>query len=345
MSGGVCNGTFDMQLTIVAAPSVAVTDANICSGVSTITFDAGNSGTGASYIWSDANGPIPGATNQTFTPTDQVTSGTQNYSVQVTIGSCTATDNVSLIINPSPTVSVADNAICETDPAVTLMASGGATGDTYLWSTGATTDQINVSIGGNYTVTVTSTNGCTATDVATLSVEMLLSAPLVNCGSGNADFKYIYTWNEIPGNDGYEISEDNGVTWIPANPASIGQLNSHATNNLVPNFMVHALNAPGSLCTVGRASEPVACAPTLPNIITPNGDGKNDTFIINNIEFYPNNTVKVFNRWGTEVYTQAKYNNATNVFKGDDLPEGTYFIILELGDGRDGLSGSFTISK
>lgn len=76
------------------------------------------------------------------------------------------------------------------------------------------------------------------------------------------------------------------------------------------------------------------------NGVTPNGDGHNDHFIIDNIERYPNNTVEVFNRWGVKVYSARGYNNQDNNFagysdgrvtikKGDKLPTGTYFYVVE----------------
>ena len=79
----------------------------------------------------------------------------------------------------------------------------------------------------------------------------------------------------------------------------------------------------------------------LPNqILTPNGDGKNDTFIINGIEFYPENKLTIYNRWGNKVYQKAGYlnewegtSNETKVGSGA-LPVGTYFYVLEYGNHR-----------
>lgn len=77
------------------------------------------------------------------------------------------------------------------------------------------------------------------------------------------------------------------------------------------------------------------------NLVTPDGDGKNDYFIIENINRYPNNKVEIYNRWGVRVYETTSYdnNNNNNVFrgysdgrvtvnKGSKLPTGTYFYIV-----------------
>lgn len=66
----------------------------------------------------------------------------------------------------------------------------------------------------------------------------------------------------------------------------------------------------------------------VPNVITPNGDGKNDLFKIDGIELYKENTLAIFNRWGNEVFrsTQGYRNN----WNGDGLSEGTYYYVLKL---------------
>ncbi|MCM4169329.1 hypothetical protein KCTC52924_00606 [Arenibacter antarcticus] len=70
------------------------------------------------------------------------------------------------------------------------------------------------------------------------------------------------------------------------------------------------------------------------NMISPNGDGDNDMLVINCIEQYPNNTLQVYDRYGNEVFAQSGYDNSwRGTGKNGDLPKGTYFYILNLGDG------------
>ncbi len=65
----------------------------------------------------------------------------------------------------------------------------------------------------------------------------------------------------------------------------------------------------------------------IPNIITPNGDGKNDEFRIKGLELYDKVGLTIVNRWGNEVYRSNAYNND---WSGIGLSEGTYFYVLEL---------------
>ncbi|OMP80840.1 hypothetical protein BW716_02185 [[Flexibacter] sp. ATCC 35208] len=63
------------------------------------------------------------------------------------------------------------------------------------------------------------------------------------------------------------------------------------------------------------------------NVVTPNGDGKNDYFYIRNLDEYPDSKLYIFNRWGAQIYYS---NNYQNDWKGTGLAEGTYFYRIEL---------------
>ncbi|MCD8439955.1 InlB B-repeat-containing protein, partial [Tenacibaculum finnmarkense] len=68
---------------------------------------------------------------------------------------------------------------------------------------------------------------------------------------------------------------------------------------------------------------------------SPNGDANNDTWVIQNIDHYPNNTVKVFNRWGKKVYHKKGYQNtwdATATDTGTKLPVGSYIYMINLNE-------------
>jgi gliding motility-associated-like protein len=77
--------------------------------------------------------------------------------------------------------------------------------------------------------------------------------------------------------------------------------------------------------------------------ISPNGDGANDTFIIQNIFQFPNNELSIFNRWGVKVYNKKGYDNSwagisegrTTLDKGEELPVGTYYYILKINNKED----------
>ncbi|MGB5693211.1 MAG: gliding motility-associated C-terminal domain-containing protein [Flavobacteriaceae bacterium] len=76
------------------------------------------------------------------------------------------------------------------------------------------------------------------------------------------------------------------------------------------------------------------------NVVTPNGDGIHDVLTISGLENFPNNTIRIYNRWGVQVFQTRAYNTQGNVFDGtsegrvtvdrdNKLPVGTYFYILD----------------
>jgi len=84
----------------------------------------------------------------------------------------------------------------------------------------------------------------------------------------------------------------------------------------------------------------------VPEIITPNGDGKNDVLIIDGIEYFPESMLRIYNRYGHVVYVKRGYMNdwdghSNQGSLGGDkpLPSGTYYYTLEYNEGRNKQSG------
>lgn len=86
----------------------------------------------------------------------------------------------------------------------------------------------------------------------------------------------------------------------------------------------------------------------IPNVLTPNDDGVNDAWVIKNIELYPNNAVRIFDRDGRMVYSKLGYDNSWNgMFNGFPLPEDTYYYVLYLDSnkGKDTLRGFISLVR
>ncbi|MFH6948586.1 gliding motility-associated C-terminal domain-containing protein [Flavobacterium sp. FlaQc-51] len=99
------------------------------------------------------------------------------------------------------------------------------------------------------------------------------------------------------------------------------------------------LDVDASNNSASASVEPICL--TVYNEFTPNNDGANDLFRIDCIESYPNNELKVYNRYGSLVYSKQHYENDWDgtanvsgvVNRGDMLPTGTYFYVITIGDG------------
>ena len=78
--------------------------------------------------------------------------------------------------------------------------------------------------------------------------------------------------------------------------------------------------------------------------MTPNGDGYNDTWIIQNIENYPRTKVTVVTRQGQEVFTSDSYDNKWDGTQdGNKLADGTYYYIIKFDGDAKILKGAITI--
>ena len=98
-------------------------------------------------------------------------------------------------------------------------------------------------------------------------------------------------------------------------------------------YVLCATNTCGTRCDTAGVSFVMTISDEcwVPNIITPNLDSDNDTFIIPCLANYPNIKLTVFNRWGDKVYEAAPYNNDwKGTFNNQELPQGTYYYILVL---------------
>ena len=79
---------------------------------------------------------------------------------------------------------------------------------------------------------------------------------------------------------------------------------------------------------------------------SPNADGKNDVWNIGNIQSYPNCIIKIFNSWGTAVFTSDGYDEPWDgKHNNNDLPAGTYYYYIDLGNGNGTYTGTVNIVK
>lgn len=241
-------------------------------------------------VWSN------GATGKSI----QITKGGK-YSVSVTNGGCILTDFIEVQeIVPDLVNLGGDKTICAGEALILTAQAGMAA---YQWSTGATSPSISVTVAGTYWVEVTNAAGCITRDEMALAVtpepDINLPAQVTAC------FGQIVEIGAAVAGASYRWNTGQTTATIRVSTAGIYEV---------------AYTVDG--CTYTKAVEVIADeCPTIPNIITPNGDGKNDTFVVQGVE--PGTlTIEIFSRWGKSIYQSARYGNN---WSAADAPTGTYY--------------------
>lgn len=181
----------------------------------------------------------------------------------------------------------------------------------------------------------------TLTDPSIASISISDSAEPTNCLNDDGyilvegldtETAYDFTYNT------YEIPQTISITADANGSYRVTDL----PNGVYNNFQVERLNCFSNLL---EESITFVCSESLYNtpVVTPNGDGFNDFMEIEGIEDYPNNKVTIFNRWGNLIWEKDGYRNDDTGFGGEGngrmangaLTDGTYFLIIDKGDGSE----------
>ena len=192
------------------------------------------------------------------------------------------------------------------------------------------------------------TSGCSS-DSFTTEVIIPDCAVLLSPANGETDvsLESAITWSEVEKTDGYRLSIG---TSLGANDIldtiDVGTATSYTHSKDFPFdtelfVTITPYNSAGQ--TIG--CEQQSFTTMIPEDETkygfsPDGDGINEYWHIENIDYYPVNVVSIFNRWGDIVFKIENYDNASKVFSGnanmktsmgaDVLPTGTYFFNIEI---------------
>lgn len=260
-------------------------------------------------------------------------------------------------------------------PNTTALLTGiSSTGENlqYSWSTitgniesGQNTPNPVISGFGTYYLQVTDLFGCSATDSVT--VQELAQAPVAVDDYDTTNYR---TEVIIPVLDNDTDPENSlnpaslTVTMPPFNGTAYVDYD-HFTIHYRPNddfygndnFEYQVCNN-SNVCDQANVYVMVNDFRFLiPNAFSPNGDGINDYFEILGIEFYEGNSITIINRWGNKVYEAKNYGISTSPkfwdgkantgmkLGNEDLTTGTYFYILDLGNGEKPIAGSIYLDR
>jgi gliding motility-associated-like protein len=214
------------------------------------------------------------------------------------------------------------------DGSIIVAAQSGTAPFTFAWDNGASGDSLLNLGGGDYGITITDANGCTWDSLITVTLPDAIQVDTILSVYGNGH--NISTWGGANGS--IELATSGGTP--PYSYAwTDGSASSTRYGLTAGTYTVTVTDANGcSLELLITLTQPDELA--MPSGFTPNGDGNNDAFVIHGLDAYPNNQLTVFNRWGNVVFDQLRYANdwRGENQQGQQLPDGTYFVILRLND-------------
>ncbi|MGF1564708.1 MAG: gliding motility-associated C-terminal domain-containing protein [Flavobacteriales bacterium] len=182
---------------------------------------------------------------------------------------------------------------------------------------------------GSYTFIYTASDGgCVRTDTVEVTVNGLPSA---EAGANQLVFPQGQT--TLGGNPTTE--DGNLIVWMPSDfLITDDEANPETTPLAVDtDFFLEVIDANGC---VGRDTVTVSIIPEVnpPSGFTPNGDGINDFWIIDNAELYPSIVVEIYNRWGELLFrTEEGYQTPWDgTYNGGQLPVGTYYFVIQINE-------------
>lgn len=243
---------------------------------------------------------------------------------------CLQTANAqSLIFNPPPTASIQKiikTTLCDgqTIDLKVIYNTG-----TVKWSTGGSSDQIKVSSSGTYTATVTTAAGCSADQAIDVT---FFPNPVLN----------------IPNTGVCVPSHKTATLTAPAGLASYTWNGQSGTNTFTTDHpqtvTLTVTDANGCLATQQIQVNDECPDVRIPNAFTPNGDGINDTWDIVGLEYDQTAMVRIFTRYGQQVFQSKGYGSQWNgEYQGKRLPVGAYYYIINTKNGTQTYSGEVTI--
>lgn len=340
-----CTGPSACQSLIVLSPPPV--DIAISNNDSTICLNDSFSATAAGALNYSWTGPGFTSNNASFT-LNNVTEANQGYYsvIGTDANGCMNEDSILVSILDLPVIDVSSsgsNDIFCLNSVISLNASGA---NVYDWSgpNGFASSLSNPFISnataiheGWYYLEGTDLEGCNSSD--SIYIKIITNVP----AQASANDTLV-----CPG-EIVLLSGINGTSYVWSGPQSFYDTNQNVTlqDLQINQSGWYHLTVTDTNGCLGYDSTHISVAYNvdclfIPDLITPDFDGHNETWIVNGLENFLNAEVEIYNRWGNLIYYSSPYNNdwdgkvnrgATIDGKDGKVPVGTYFYIIKLNEG------------
>jgi len=328
-----CSDSSSATVTAIEQPTAQLSDITQCDAFPVLNPGYPANGTfNTQYAWT-LNTSSTGGNTPTLTT---VANGTYAVTITNTFNgvNCTATASMNLAVGTTPQIiDLTDDVILCNNQAssATLVVTSSGAGDTYQWSlgtnaiSGATSNTYVATSTGVYKIVVTGTGNCSASGDVTVVIGTN-PIPVIEDTTNNSVDSVLFCAGQGTPILGL-VNPQTGYSYNWLLNGSPLSTSASLNVNAIGTYSVTVTDAQGCSGDDNILVVPGICDVTPPNIITPDGDAKNEFFVVPGLLEYATRKLTVYNRWGNEVYSADPYNNDWN---GGDLGAGTYFYTLEL---------------
>ncbi len=359
MNGSLCTDTATITITNMPGPDAGDDGVlQICEVSPPVDLINSLTGTPESGgTWTGPAGPHDGSYDPTSDPP-----GGYVYTVYGTAPCPYASATVTVVLAGVPDAGTdGELIVCDTVTALELISGlGGSPDVSGVWEdldgSGGLSNGMLTTSGLSadvytflYTVAVT---GCNA-DSAVLTVQVLGSVEVTDLERqcNEVDRTSVISFTVIGG--------DPQTYTVLGIPGTLEATEPYLfTSDPIPDSVACTITVAdqNGCATVSLVLDPCHYEPEIfiPESFSPNGDGINEAFLIPGLEDFPGNEIHIYNRWGAELYTARNYHRTRgwdggggtgNVYVQGDLPTGTYYYILDLGDGSEAHRGFIYLNR
>ncbi len=347
----------EITIEVVDLPNFTLSVDDFCSGVANLDATASPANSEYTYTWSTSSGFISGSgANVNLNGISDTTS------VSVVVD-WPAFDNCvseqSDVVNYIPLIqTTAPFDSCKAIFPLTITASPqNNPGAVYSWSkdgvvmSNETEPVLEVSEQATYTLIVSEPTcpNYSQTTIFHIAPPLIITDSIFDICIEELPFDYnpetqnqdvAWSWSYYP----YEETEDNVILLNflldTTTARSYALVNEGEYQIVIEQMQLGCSNRD----TVNIQFQTEYCTLVIPNIMTPNGDGENDTFNVTSIRRYAGSTCQIFNRWGNLVFEDLDYDGAWSAV---DMPDGVYYYVIGVkrNSGIEYYSGDLTILR
>ncbi len=350
VKNGVCDTSYSNQvkITIYPIPETGFSSEDVCDGavsdfINQTTIDSGT----VTYDWTFGDGTF----SREETPIKQYYNpGTYQVTLKaVSDRGCEKSVTKNTVVNVNPVANFEYENVCLDYPVVLTNSSSISTTENlvYFWEFGDGQTSILAEPNHDYPAP------------GTFTIKLVTRSNKTNCGDSIYRNVVIYplpiafAGRDTAISSGFSVpfNATGGTvySWLPKDGLTNPEIaNPVATPEQTTRYILRVEDEKGCVdrdTVTITVTDDYKVIPS--NIITPDGNGMNDTWIVKYIEKYPDCEVFVFNRWGEEIYYTPSYQNNWNATNknGDILPDGTYYYLIKFKNSKINYKGAITVLR